>query len=34
VKSKFEEAYNTKMAEMSKFPPKIPEIENKAEYGT
>lgn len=34
VKSKFEAAYNSKMDEMSKFPPKYPDIENKAEYGT
>lgn len=34
VKSKFEAAYNMKMAELQKFPPKIPDIENKAEYGS
>lgn len=33
VKSKFEEAYNSKMADMAKFPPKYPDIVNKAEYG-
>lgn len=33
VKSKFEEAYNKKMEEMTKYPPKIPDIVNTAEYG-
>ena len=32
VKSKFEAAYKLKMEEIIKHPPKMPEIENKAEY--
>jgi hypothetical protein len=34
VKDKFEAAYDSKMASLSKVPPKIPQPENKSEYGT
>lgn len=33
VKSKFEDAYDAKMAQHAKVPPKIPETVNKKEYG-
>eukprot|EP00355_Strombidium_rassoulzadegani_P000955 CAMPEP_0168612474 /NCGR_PEP_ID=MMETSP0449_2-20121227/2938_1 /TAXON_ID=1082188 /ORGANISM="Strombidium rassoulzadegani, Strain ras09" /LENGTH=401 /DNA_ID=CAMNT_0008653045 /DNA_START=8 /DNA_END=1213 /DNA_ORIENTATION=- len=34
VKSKFEEAYKAKMETQNRLPPKVPEPQNKAEYGT